>query len=132
MKLTTLSKRACADIDKHTTKMAWVCRGQMGQSPQSSWTDYRKPGGYPIVRLRYLVILRGPSIFRRERTYSYTENRKAAYCVRVFFLGATKEPPIAFAFPVFRRDEGAAYCIRFSRFFFRATYSPLWQLPTSL
>jgi len=52
------------------------------------------------------------------------------------FLGATKEPPIAFAFPVFifRRDEGAAYCIRFSRFyfFFRATYSPLWQLPTSL
>jgi len=48
-------------------------------------------------------------IFRRDEG--------AAYWIRFSrFLGATKEPPIAFAFPVFRRDEGAAYCIRFSRF----------------
>ena len=32
------------------------------------------------------------------------------------FLGATKEPLIAFAFPFFRRDEGGAYSFRFSRF----------------
>ena len=41
---------------------------------------------------------------------------KAMYLSFSLFLGATKEPPIAFAFPVF----------------FRATYSPLWQLSRSL
>ena len=40
------------------------------------------------------------------------------------FLGATKEPPIAFAFPDFRRDEGAAYCFRFSRFKRKAAFRP--------
>ena len=44
----------------------------------------------------------------------FRRDEGAAYCIG--FLGATKEPPIAFAIPVFGRDEGAAYCIRFPRF----------------
>ena len=37
----------------------------------------------------------------------------------IFHSGATREPPIVFAFPVFifRRDERAAYCFRFPPFF---------------
>ena len=47
-----------------------------------------------------------------------TKELPIAFALPVF-LGAAKEPPIAFAFPVFifRRDEGAAYCIRSSRFY---------------
>ena len=35
-------------------------------------------------------------------------------------------------FFIFKRDEGAACCFRFLRFFFRVTYSPVWQLSRSL
>ena len=98
-------------------------------------------------------------IFRRDEGAAYCirfsrlfrrEHREAAYCVRVVFLFFRRESldelPIAFAPSVFfrrdegaaycircsrffRRDEGAAYCIRFSRFFFSGDIQPLMADP---
>jgi len=62
-----------------------------------------------------------------KRFLGATKEPPIAFAFPVF-LGATKEPPIAFAFPVFRRDEGAAYCIRFP-VLFSGDIQPLMATP---